>query len=127
MKSPDCYITTTQVCYKEDSHYRGQAFRLNINKKYYYGDVFSGWVDLAYDNVLLCSTCSTFLSFSFWFSAVFYYISIYIAIETSKFSIFIVAILGLSNLYKCLSASVGYFYSSSIIMPAFCRLVSLFY
>jgi len=28
------------------------AFRLDVDKEYYYGDVFSGWVDLVYDKCL---------------------------------------------------------------------------
>jgi len=32
MEYPDCCITTTRACYKEGSHYRRQACRLNIDK-----------------------------------------------------------------------------------------------
>ena len=53
MKSPDCCITAMWACYKKGGHYGRWAFRLNVDKKYHCRDVFSRWVDLAYDSILL--------------------------------------------------------------------------
>ena len=50
MESLDCCITATWACCKEGGHCGRQACRLDIDKEYHYGDVFSRWVDLAYDN-----------------------------------------------------------------------------
>ena len=38
--------------YKKGGHYGRQVFRLDIDKKYHYKNVFSGWVDLVYDNII---------------------------------------------------------------------------
>ena len=35
-----------RVCCKEDGH------RLDVEKQYHHGDVFSRWVDLAYDKLI---------------------------------------------------------------------------
>jgi len=32
---------------------KDRLFRLDVNKRYFYGDVFSGQVDLAYDSISL--------------------------------------------------------------------------
>ena len=49
-KSLNCYIITIQACCKEGGCYEMWAFRLDVDKEYHHRDVFSGWVDLVYDN-----------------------------------------------------------------------------
>jgi len=44
MKSLDCCTNTVWMCCKE-----GRLFGLDVDKRYPCGNVFSGWVDLAYD------------------------------------------------------------------------------
>ena len=53
MKSLDCCITAIWACCKEGGYYGRQAFRLDVDKKYHCGNVFSGQVDLAYDTIKL--------------------------------------------------------------------------
>jgi len=43
----DYYITTTRSCCEKDSYHGKQA--CIMRRQYYYGDVFSKWVGLAYD------------------------------------------------------------------------------
>jgi len=53
MKSLDCCITVIWAYCKEGSYCGRQAFRLDVDKKYHCGNVFSGQVDLAYDTIKL--------------------------------------------------------------------------
>ena len=48
MKSPDCCITAVQAHCK-----KSRLFRLDVDKEYHYGNVFSGWMDLLYNKILL--------------------------------------------------------------------------
>ena len=41
IKSPDCCITAIWACCKKDSHYRRQAFRLDVDKEYCCGNHLS--------------------------------------------------------------------------------------
>ena len=47
-----------------------------------------------------------------------------IAIKVFRLSIFVIVILKLSNIYRCFFASIGNFWSSSIIMFTFYRFIS---
>ena len=44
-----------RACCKEDRH------RLDVEKQYYYRDVFSRWVNLAYDKLILQENLMKFL------------------------------------------------------------------
>jgi len=43
------------ACCKEGSHCERQTFKLDVDKEYHYGDIFSGQVDLAYDISQACN------------------------------------------------------------------------
>ena len=45
-------ITVMQVCCKEDSYCERWTFRLDVDKEYHYGSVFSRQVDLAHNKIL---------------------------------------------------------------------------
>ena len=51
MESPDYCITAVWACCKEGDYHGRQAFRLDVDKKYYCRDIFSRQVNLAYDNL----------------------------------------------------------------------------
>jgi len=36
-----------------------QVCRLDVEKQYHHGDVFSGWIDLVYDRILYSSSSNT--------------------------------------------------------------------
>ena len=52
IESLDCCITTVWVCYKKDGCHRRQAFSLDVDKEYYYRNVFSEQMDLTYNKKL---------------------------------------------------------------------------
>jgi len=52
MKSLDCCINASKVYCEKSGHHRGQAFRLDVVKQYHCRDIFSGWIDLAYNTYI---------------------------------------------------------------------------
>ena len=58
-------------------------------------------------DVSLCYICSiSYLLFFFWLLTILCHVSIYITIETIRFLIFVIVVLGFPNIHGCLSISI---------------------
>ena len=61
----------------------------------------------------------TLPSFFFLFSTILYHVFIYIVVEAPRLFVFIIVVFSLSNVYKCFSFSLSYFWSHSVILSTF--------
>ena len=119
-----CIVPTLNL-WQNPSSYHPLFYLIHLTLLGFFWSSSSVWTCNLLLSVLLCHTCSIFLSlFS---SLVSYILSICVAVETSWSSIFIKAISSFPNIHGC---SLSFKYCSCscfIVMSTFCRFISLPY